>query len=62
MDEWEEIMSRLDDYHAEQSGSPAQLLQIIAELLDESGLDPEFREMAAEQLAESNASIESLEQ
>ena len=32
------------------------------ELLDESGLDPEFREMAAEQLAESNASIESLEQ
>lgn len=37
MDEWEEILSRLDDYHAEQSGSPAQLLQIIAELLDESG-------------------------
>lgn len=37
MDEWEDILRRLDDYHAEQNGNPAQLLRIIAELLDESG-------------------------
>lgn len=49
MDEWEEILSRLDDYHAEQSGSPAQLLQLIAELLDESG------EMYADTMAERQA-------
>lgn len=37
MDEWEDILERLEDCHAGQDGSPTELLRIIAELIDEFG-------------------------